>query len=127
MPGDRYARGKKKLNESHGEMGEEALKKMEEISPDFVKYIIEFPYGDVYSRPGLDLKTREITTVAALIALGNAGPQLKVHMHAALRAGWTEDEIKELVIQMAVYAGFPAAMNAMTIAGELFKETRNKK
>ncbi|HWR26230.1 MAG TPA: carboxymuconolactone decarboxylase family protein, partial [Methanosarcina sp.] len=75
-----------------------------------------------YSRPGLDLKSREIATVAALTALGNARPQLKVHINAALNVGCSKEEIIEIIIQMAVYAGFPAALNAMFAAKEVFQE-----
>lgn len=95
---------------------------MQDICPDLAKYIIEFPFGDIYSRTGLDLKSREIATVAGLTALGNAAPQLRVHIHAALNVGCSEEEIKEVILQMAVYAGFPAALNAMFIAKEVFSE-----
>jgi 4-carboxymuconolactone decarboxylase len=70
----------------------------------------------------LDLKSREIATIAALTALGNAQPQLKVHIHGALNVGCTREEVIEVIIQMAVYAGFPAALNGMFTAKEVFKE-----
>jgi 4-carboxymuconolactone decarboxylase len=89
------------------------------------KYTIEFPFGDVYSRSGLDLKSREIATVAALTALGHTLPQLKVHINGALNVGCTREEVIEIIIQMAIYAGFPAALNAMSIAKEVF-EARNR-
>jgi 4-carboxymuconolactone decarboxylase len=90
------------------------------IAPDFARYLIEFPFGDIYSRPALDLKSREIATIAALAALGNAQPQLKVHIEGALNVGCTRDEIVEVFMQMAVYAGFPAALNALFAAREVF-------
>jgi len=90
------------------------------IAPDFARYLIEFPFGDIYSRPALDLKAREIATIAALAALGNAQPQLKVHIEGALNVGCSRDEIVEVFIQMAVYAGFPAALNALLGAREVF-------
>jgi 4-carboxymuconolactone decarboxylase len=86
------------------------------------RYIIEFAFGDIYARPGLDLKLREIATVAALTALGNAQPQLKVHIHGALNVGCTREEVVEVILQMAVYAGFPAALNGVTAAKEVFQE-----
>jgi len=119
---DRYERGLKKLSEIDGEAGEKVIHSLNDISPDLARYTIEFPFGDVYSRSGLDLKSREIATIAALTALGNAAPQLKVHLHAALNVGCTREEIKEVIIQMAVYAGFPAALNAMLLAKEVFHE-----
>ena len=80
----------------------------------------------MYSRPGLDLKSREIATVAALTAMGTALPQLKVHVHGALNVGCSPQEIIEVMIQMAVYAGFPAALNGIFVAKEVFDE-RNLK
>jgi len=84
--------------------------------------LIEFPFGDIYSLPGLDLKSREIVVVAALTALGNATPQLKVHIHGALNVGCTKEEVIEVIMQMAVYAGFPAALNGLFAAKEVCKE-----
>ena len=118
----RYQQGLAKLNEIDGEAGEKVIAALQDIAPDLARYVIEFPFGDVYTRPGLDLKSREIATVAALTALGNAAPQLKVHIHGALNVGFTETEIVEVIIQMAVYAGFPAALNGMFAAKEVFAE-----
>ncbi|MBD3700746.1 carboxymuconolactone decarboxylase family protein [Klebsiella pneumoniae] len=86
--------------------------------PDFARYLIEFPFGDIYAGGrGLDLRSREIATIAALTALGNAEPQLKVHIAAGLNVGLTQEEITEAIMQMAVYAGFPAALNGLFAAG----------
>jgi 4-carboxymuconolactone decarboxylase len=93
------------------------------IAPDFARYIIEFPFGDIYSRPGLDLRSREIATIAALTALGNAAPQLKVHIQAGLNVGLSREEIVETIMQMAVYAGFPAALNGLFAAKEVFADS----
>src|SRR5215510_5653149 len=116
----RYERGLKALSTIDGEAGRRVVERLEGIAPDFARYLIEFPFGDVYSRPQLDLRAREIATIAALAALGNAQPQLKVHIEAALNVGCTRDEIVEVFIQMAVYAGFPAALNALFAAREVF-------
>lgn len=116
----RYERGFAKLREIDGEAGERVVQSLADIAPDFARYLIEFPFGDVYSRPGLDLKSREIAVVAALTALGNAAPQLKVHIQGALNVGVTRTEIVETIMQMAVYAGFPAALNGLTAAKEVF-------
>jgi 4-carboxymuconolactone decarboxylase len=118
---DKLQRGLAKLKEIDGEAGEAVINALQDISPDMARLTIEFGFGDIYSRPGLDLKSREIATVAALTALGYAIPQLKVHIKAALNVGCTQDEIKEIIIQMAVYAGFPAALNAMFAAKEIFQ------
>ena len=119
---DRYQRGWEKLREIDGEAGERVVASLQDIAPDFGRYLIEFPFGDIYSRPGLDLKSREIAVVAALTALGNAAPQLKVHIHGALNVGCSRQEVVEVIMQMAVYAGFPAALNGLFAAKEVFKE-----
>jgi 4-carboxymuconolactone decarboxylase len=119
---DRYERGLKKLKEVDAKAGEQVIERLKDIAPDLARYIIEFPFGDVYNRPGLDLKSREIATVAALTTLGTAISQLKVHIKGALNVGVSRQEIIEIIIQMAVYAGFPAALNAMYAAKEVFIE-----
>ncbi len=119
---DRYQRGWERLKEIDGEAGERVIESLKDIAPEFARYVIEFPFGDIYSRPGLDLKSREIAVVAALTALGTATPQLKVHIHAALNVGLTRQEVIEVIMQMAVYAGFPAALNGLFAAKEVFKE-----
>ncbi|MFL6391459.1 MAG: carboxymuconolactone decarboxylase family protein [Nitrososphaeraceae archaeon] len=122
MSNDRYNRGFEKLKEIDGEAGEHVIESLKDISPDFARYIIEFPFGDVYSRTGLDLKSREIATVAALVTMGNALSQLKVHINGALNVGCSQTEVIEVIIQMAVYAGFPAALNGLSAAKEVFDE-----
>ena len=116
----RYDRGLAKLEEIDGEAGTNVINSLRDIAPDFARYLIEFPFGDIYSRPGLDLRSREIAVVAALTALGNAAPQLKVHIEGALNVGVTRDEVVEVIMQMAVYAGFPAALNGLFAAKEVF-------
>ncbi|WP_423379229.1 carboxymuconolactone decarboxylase family protein [Burkholderia sp. LMG 32019] len=118
---DRYTRGWNKLKEIDGEVGERVIAALVPIAPDFGRLLVEFSFGDIYSRPQLDLRAREIATIAALAALGNAQPQLKVHIEAALNVGCTRDEIVEVFMQMAIYAGIPAALNALFAAHEVFK------
>lgn len=116
----RLERGKRALAEIDGEAGRNVIAALADVAPDFATYLFEFPFGDIYSRPGLDLRAREIATVAALTAMGTATPQLKVHIEAGLNVGLTEDEITEIIMQMAVYAGFPAALNGLFAAREVF-------
>ena len=118
----RYQRGLARLKEIDGEVGERVVESLSGIAPDFARYLVEFPFGDIYSRPGLDLKSREIAVVAALTALGNAAPQLRVHVHGALNVGVSRTEIVETMMQMAVYAGFPAALNGLAVAREVFEQ-----
>jgi len=127
MSTERYERGWRKLQEIDGEAGERVIESLKDIAPDFARYLIEFPFGDIYSRPGLDLKSREIATVAALTALGNAAPQLKVHIQAALNVGCSRREVLETIMQMAVYAGFPAALNGLFAAKEVFQDLDKRK
>lgn len=117
---ERYQRGWAKLKEIDGDQGERVISSLGDIAPDFAKLLIEFPFGDIYSRPGLDLKARELAVVAALTAMGNAAPQLEVHIHGALNVGATQQEVVEVMIQMAVYAGFPAALNGLFAAKKVF-------
>ena len=119
---ERYQQGWQMLQTIDGEAGERVIDSLQEIAPDLARYIIEFPLGDIYTRPGLDLKSREIATIASLTSLGNAQPQLKVHIHAALNVGCTAQEIVEVVMQMAVYAGFPAALNGIGVVKQVFAE-----
>ncbi|KQV56382.1 4-carboxymuconolactone decarboxylase [Duganella sp. Root198D2] len=118
----RYERGLAKLHEVDGQAGDRVVQSLQDIAPDFARYLIEFPFGDIYSRPGLDLKSREIAVLAALTAMGNAAPQLKVHIRAALNVGVSREEIVETIMQMAVYAGFPAALNGLMAAKEVFAQ-----
>lgn len=121
---NRYQRGWEKLKEIDGAAGERVVESLKDIAPEFARLLIEFPFGDIYSRPGLDLKSREIAVIAALTALGNAAPQLKVHIHGALNVGCSEQEVVEVMMQMAVYAGFPAALNGLFAAGDVFAERK---
>ena len=116
----RFDRGQRALSRIDGGAGEKVVASLADIAPDFARYVIEFPFGDIYSREGLGLRDREIATIAALTALGNAAPQLKVHIEAGLNVGLSRDEIVEIIMQMAVYAGFPAAVNGLFAAKEVF-------
>ncbi len=119
---ERLIRGTKALAAIDGTAGEKVVNALADIAPDFARYLIEFPFGDIYSRSQLDLRSREIATVAALTALGNATPQLKVHIEASLNVGLSRTEIVEVIMQMAVYAGFPSALNGLFAAKDVFGE-----
>jgi len=117
---ERFERGLRALSDIDGHAGQSVIDSLADIAPEFARYLIEFPFGDIYSRPGLDLRSREVATIAALTAMGNAAPQLKVHIQAGLNVGLSRDEIVETIMQMAVYAGFPAALNGLFAAKEVF-------
>ncbi len=116
-----YEKGLKKLEEVDAEAGEAVLASLADICPDMARYIVEFGFGEIMSRPGLDLRSREIATVAALTALGTARPQLQVHIHGMLNVGCSRTEVTETILQMGLYAGFPAALNGLFAAEEVFK------
>lgn len=117
---DRYERGLAAMEQIDGEAGKKVAEALQDIAPDLATYIVEFTFGEIYSRPGLSLKRREIVTIAACTALGTAIPQLKVHIHGLLNVGGTEQEVIETLLHMAFYAGFPAALNAIGAAKEVF-------
>jgi 4-carboxymuconolactone decarboxylase len=122
MSQERFQKGLKILNSINGDNGQRIMKLLKDISPDMARFVIEFPYGDIYSRPGLNLKTRELLTIASLTTLGHAPGQLKAHVRNALNAGCTKEEIVETIMQMSVYAGFPAALNGLFAAQEIFEK-----
>ena len=116
METERYDRGIKALRQANQEGLEGLVQRTKTIAPDLARYVIEFAYGDIYTRPGLSPKRRELCIVAALTALGNRERQLRDHVQAALNSGCTPQELVEVILMMAVYAGFPAAINGMEIA-----------
>lgn len=122
MKDNRYEIGSTNIDQIHSELGQSVMEHLKQIAPDMARYITEFFYGEICTRPGLDIKSREIATLASLITQGNATLQLRAHVYAALNCGCTRQEITEIVLQMSVYAGVPAAMNAMFIVAEVFQD-----
>ncbi|WP_318451768.1 carboxymuconolactone decarboxylase family protein [Photobacterium leiognathi] len=117
----RHELGVKKLEQMGTNAKNCIMKDLVNISPDMARYAVESTCGDIYSRPGLTHKNREMIAIAALTTLGFALPQLKIHIEAALESGCTRNEIEEIIIQMSVYIGWPAAFNAMGAANEVFE------
>ena len=98
-------------------------KKYDDLLPGFSEWQISTVYGGVYARDGLDMKTRQLATVEGLAVMGaQTRPQLKIHVAAALKNGATKREIAETILQMSLYGGFPAAINALNAAMEVFDE-----
>jgi 4-carboxymuconolactone decarboxylase len=112
------------MREMFGPGIDPALGALAATSPDLARFLVEFPFGDIYPRPGLDLKTREMLTVAALTVLGFPQAELKDHIRGALHVGCTRAEVLEIILQMAVYAGFPAALEASRTAAAVFAEAQ---
>lgn len=115
---DRYQRGRERLLEIHGERPLRAIEGLGDLG----RYIVEFAYGEIYARPGLSLRERQIATVAVLTALGRSS-QLPVHLRSSIAAGLTPDELREVIIQVAALAGFPPAMNAISTLKTIEAET----
>lgn len=118
-----YEKGLSILKQMTDEKGIETIKSLGEIFPDFEEKMIEFGFGQIYSRHNLDLKTREVVTIASLITQG-AFEQLGFHIKGALKAGLNREEILEIILQCAVYAGFPKACSALVIVDEVFKNNK---
>jgi 4-carboxymuconolactone decarboxylase len=119
---ERRERGLRSLEQVSAGAGAAVVASLRDIAPDLARFVIEYSYGDVIARPGLELATRELISIAMLTALGTARPQLKVHISAALHVGSSQAEIVAVVEQMAVYAGFPAALNAISAVREVLAE-----
>jgi 4-carboxymuconolactone decarboxylase len=115
---DRYERGRARFLEVHDE---KALRAVEGLG-DLGRSIVEYVYGDIYLRPGLSLRDRELAAVATLVALGRSS-QIPQHLRAALKAGLTPDELREVIMQTAAIAGFPPAMNAMSTLKSVLAES----
>jgi len=103
------------------EQAEQVRQTWRQSCPDFEEYVVEFLAGEIWSRPGLDLRTRSLTTIAALAALGRSlGLELNIRM--ALNNGATRPEIVETLLHIAPYAGFPAAWEGLALAQRIFRE-----
>ncbi len=97
--------------------------RLKEISPALADAIVEFAFGDIHDRPGLDLKTRELVIVSALAAQGGLETELRSHIRAAMKCGASREELMEVMLQLAVYAGFPAAVNGTFLVDEICRQT----
>lgn len=102
------------------EAPEKVAANLDGLSNDFAELVLGFAFADIVSRPGIDLRTREMLTVASLMALGNAPGQLEFHIRAAMNVGVSREEIIEILLQTAVYAGVPACINGISAAKKSF-------
>ncbi|MEQ1696390.1 MAG: carboxymuconolactone decarboxylase family protein [Hyphomicrobiaceae bacterium] len=116
----RRERGIAALTRIHGERGMGYVAALRETFPDFADMLVDFPYGDIYARDGLDPKSRQIATISALTILGDSRHELEIHIQSALRIGLTRTEIVEVIMQMAIYGGFPRALSALSAAKSAF-------
>jgi 4-carboxymuconolactone decarboxylase len=117
-----YQRGMSEIRKQLGPMADSYIQKIKALSPEFAWVNVTFPFGELYARDVVDLKTRELCTVAALTVQGFSLPELKLHIDAALRSGASREEVVEIITQMIAYAGFPAATNALMTAEAVFQD-----
>jgi 4-carboxymuconolactone decarboxylase len=100
---------------------ERAAEKTDELTADFQDFITRYAWGEIWTRPGLDRKTRSVITLTALVAHGHYD-ELALHVKAAERNGLTRAEIAEVLLQIGVYCGVPAANSAFAVAQRVFAE-----
>ena len=124
MENNRYQRGWEKLCAVDGQAGEKVIGALESVAPGLGKYIVEFAFGDIYTRNELDLKERESVTLASLLTLGGCENQLVVHLNGALNVGLSPQKIIEIFLQCIPYTGFPRVLNAVTVAKKVFAERK---
>jgi 4-carboxymuconolactone decarboxylase len=120
MSDDRYERGRRRLSELTGDQGDKVMAGLEEVSPDLARYVVEFGYGDIYSRPGLDDRSRQLAAISALSAMGGAEPQLEYHIRIALDAGVPPEQIVETVVFLSPFIGFARTLNAVRSVKRVF-------
>ena len=116
----RRSRGAQKIGEVLGQTPEQVERSLGDIAPQLATYVLETIYGDIYESPTLDVRTRQIVTVAALATLGTAAPQLRTHIGGALRCGVKREELVEIMMQLAPFAGVAAAINGVAACREVF-------
>jgi len=117
---DRFKRGMKVLTTIDGDSGQKVIDSLADISPELGHHIVAWAFGDIYDRPGLVPRDRQLVTLGMLTALGGCEPQLEVHVNAALNVGLTPEEISEVFLHSAVYCGMPKALNATFVAKKVF-------
>lgn len=118
---NQHENGMRRMREILGPNADTVIENLSKISPDFAHYVVDFSYGDIYSRPGLSDKMREAMAVACLMGQGNTKLPLKSHIKGMLNVGWQKEEIIEIIIFLTIYCGFPTAVDTMAIAQEVFE------
>jgi 4-carboxymuconolactone decarboxylase len=119
---DRFDAGMKVLTDIDGENGQHVIDSLADVSPELGHQVVAWAYGDIYSRPGLRPRDRQLVTLGMLTALGGCEPQLDFHINAALNVGLAPEDIVEALLHAAVYCGIPRALNATVVARKVFAE-----
>lgn len=120
MENTRFMQGMEQLKAIDGKGGENVIRSLEDIAPDLGKFIVEFAFGDIYTRQGLTTAERELITLSSLLTIGGCEPQLEVHINGALNVGITPERIIETFLQCIPYTGFPKVLNAVFVAKKVF-------
>lgn len=124
MENTRFYQGMEQLKKIDGRGGENVIQSLEDIAPDLGKFIVEFAFGDIYTRKGLTAEERELITLSSLLTAGGCEPQLKVHIGGALNVGISPEKIIEVFLQCIPYTGFPKVLNAVSAARNVFIERK---
>ncbi|MER6226251.1 carboxymuconolactone decarboxylase family protein [Streptomyces sp. 900105755] len=119
---ERFAHGLEVLRTVDGEAGQRVIDSLSDISPELGHQIVAWGFGEIYSRPQLAPRDRQLVTLGMLTALGGCEPQLEVHINASLNVGLTPEQIVETLMHAAGYCGFPKALNATFVAKKVFAE-----
>lgn len=122
MENTRFMQGMEQLKAIDGKGGENVIRSLDDIAPDLGKFIVEFAFGDIYTRQGLTTAERELITLSSLLTAGGCEPQLEVHINGALNVGITPERIIETFLQCIPYTGFPKVLNAVFVAKKVFAE-----
>ncbi|WP_432190016.1 carboxymuconolactone decarboxylase family protein, partial [Streptomyces sp. Tue6028] len=119
---ERFEHGMDVLKRVDGEVGQRVVDSLSDISPELGHQIAAWAFGDIYDRPGLVARDRQLVTLGMLTALGGCEPQLEVHVNASLNVGLSPEQIVEAMLHSVVYCGIPKAMNATLVAKKVFAE-----
>ncbi|KQR17221.1 carboxymuconolactone decarboxylase family protein [Cellulomonas sp. Leaf334] len=117
---ERYDRGREVLDAVDGTAGANVIDALQDVAPELGHQVVAWGFGEIYARPGLEPRDRQLVTLGMLTALGGCEPQLEVHVNAALNVGLTPEQIIEALLHSAVYCGFPRALNATFVAKKVF-------
>lgn len=120
----KYRKGRAHLAKIHGRRGLAKVDSISDLAPDLARWIYEWPFAEIYPRPGLTRKERQLVTVSALTALGYARSELVAHLHGSLNIGLTKKQLVEAITQIAIYAGFPAAIRAVGALRQVLEERK---
>jgi 4-carboxymuconolactone decarboxylase len=121
---EKYQRGLQLFKEIHGGLtAEKTVEDLQKIAPEMAQFTMEWIFADLYSDKTIDMKTREISNISTLVAIG-ALPQLRNHIHAAIKLGLNTEEIKHIILNASIIVGFPLVVNALMILKEVIEETK---